>query len=105
LNKPKRPAHCLTQRAEAMGRGRFAKEIDMAETLQYRGYEIDVMARQNASGAWVPQVGLRCAGAAVDFRPPETTQPEWLTEAEAIRAGIERAHYFIDHATPPGPTP
>ena len=64
-------------------------------------YRVSVDARQIETGAWVPNIAIQRAGVAVEFAAPETTQPEWLTEAEAIRSGIERAHLFIDRGDLP----
>ena len=67
------------------------------QTLQYRDHEIAVQIGQNEFGAWVATVSVRSASdPRTDFRP-EPVQPEWSTEAEAVRDGFEWGRRFIDH--------
>ncbi len=62
----------------------------------YGEYEIMVRPERNAFGAWIASVSIsRGDRTLVDVRPA-TVQPEWLTEAEAIRDGIDWARRFID---------
>ncbi|MBI0331798.1 hypothetical protein I6G79_33200 [Burkholderia plantarii] len=63
----------------------------------YRGHEIRVGARRNARGAWVPEIAMYRDGRPVDCPMPEPVGPEWLTAAEAVRDGVERGRYFVDH--------
>jgi hypothetical protein len=66
------------------------------QTLDHRGYEIVVQPERNELGAWHAKVSVRHAvDKFAQFRP-ETVQPEWLTEAEAVRDGIEWATQLID---------
>jgi hypothetical protein len=74
-----------------------AKEKTMPTcTVSYGEFEIVVRPELNERGAWVASVSVsRGAGAAVYDRPM-TTQPEWLTEEEATRDGVEWAYRFVD---------
>jgi hypothetical protein len=73
-------------------------------TLDHRGYEIAVQPERNERGAWRAKVSVRHASDTVAQLRPETVQPEWLTEAEAVRDGIEWAMRVVDHklAASPG---
>jgi uncharacterized protein DUF6566 len=65
--------------------------------FEHRGYKIAVQPEQNAYGAWQAKVSVRHADSPVAEFRPETTQPEWLTQEEAVRDGIEWGTRFIDH--------
>jgi len=65
--------------------------------FEHRGYEIAVEPQQNAYGAWQAKVSVRHAHSSVAQFRPETVQPEWLTQEEAVRDGIEWDTRFIDH--------
>ncbi len=73
-------------------------------TMSYGEFEIVVRPGLNERGAWIASVSIsRGAGAAV-YERPMTTQPEWLTEEEATRDGVEWAYRYIDqdlNARPP----
>ncbi|KVL15324.1 DUF6566 family protein [Burkholderia cepacia] len=62
----------------------------------YRGHEILVWARRDERGAWRDEVQIYVGGARVELIVPEPVGPEWLTEVEALRAGVERGRYLID---------
>ncbi|ABX19167.1 MULTISPECIES: DUF6566 family protein [Burkholderia] len=62
----------------------------------YRGHEIRVWARRNERGAWRDEVQLYVDGARIELIVPEPAGPEWLTEDEALRAGVERGRYLVD---------
>ncbi|SDH67866.1 DUF6566 family protein [Paraburkholderia phenazinium] len=67
-----------------------------ASTVSYGGFEIVVCSETNALGAWVAHVSLKNSeGKVIDLRPM-TVQPEWLTEAEAVRDAVEWGQRFID---------
>ncbi|MEZ0604082.1 DUF6566 family protein [Paraburkholderia sp. IW21] len=66
-------------------------------TLDHRGYEIAVQPEKNEFGAWRAIVSVRHATDPVAQFRPETVQPEWLTEEEAVRDGFEWATRLIDH--------
>ena len=74
-----------------------------ANTASYGEFEIIVHPETNQRGAWLATVNVRLgAQAVVDIRPA-TIQPQWLTEEEATRDGIEWGRRFIDREfnTPP----
>ncbi|MGF6602015.1 hypothetical protein P3T23_006767 [Paraburkholderia sp. GAS448] len=71
--------------------------------LEHRGYEIAVQPEQNAFGAWQAKVSVRKASDTIAEFRPETVQPEWLTEAEAVRDGVEWGIRFIDRKLAPAP--
>ncbi|WP_396333022.1 DUF6566 family protein [Burkholderia anthina] len=62
----------------------------------YRGHEIRVWARRNARGAWGDEVQVYVDGARIELHVPRSTPPEWPTEDEALRAGVERGRYLVD---------
>ncbi|WP_322025495.1 DUF6566 family protein [Burkholderia sp. BCC1977] len=62
----------------------------------YRGHEIRVWARRNARGAWGDEVQVYVDGTRIEQDVPEPAGPEWPTEDEALRAGIERGRYLVD---------
>jgi hypothetical protein len=67
-----------------------------AHSVVYGEFEIVVRPERNALGAWIADVSVsRGAETIVDTRP-STVQPEWLTEEEAIRDGVEWGRRFID---------
>jgi uncharacterized protein DUF6566 len=67
-----------------------------AQTVLYGEFAIAVRPERNARGAWIADVSVsRGAETVVDTRP-STVQPEWLTEEEAIRDGVEWGRRFID---------
>lgn len=63
----------------------------------YRGHEIHVHAERNARGAWTPDVAIFREGRRIDLPLPDPIEPDWLTEREALRDGIERGYFAIDH--------
>ncbi|MEW9586915.1 DUF6566 family protein [Paraburkholderia sp. DGU8] len=65
--------------------------------FEHRGYEITVQPEQNAYGAWQAKVSVRLADSTVAEFRPDTVQPEWLTQEEAVRDGIEWGRRFVDH--------
>ncbi|ANB76120.1 DUF6566 family protein [Paraburkholderia phytofirmans] len=68
-----------------------------ARTVSYGEFEIAVRPERNKLGAWIASVSVsHGARTVVDIRPM-TVQPEWLTEEEATRDGVEWARRFIDH--------
>jgi hypothetical protein len=66
----------------------------------HRGALITVTAHRNARDAWIPDVSISLDGrpmelpAGLSHAQPVT--PEWLTEVQALRAGIEQGRYLID---------
>ncbi|NTZ09184.1 DUF6566 family protein [Burkholderia metallica] len=74
----------------------MAHQQDAQVRDPYRGHEILVWARPNERGAWRDEVQVYVAGARIELLVPEAAGPEWLTEVEALRAGLERGRYLID---------
>jgi hypothetical protein len=64
--------------------------------FEHRGFEIVVQPERNEYGAWRAQVSVRHADSTVAELRPETIQPEWLTQEEAVRDGIEWGTRFVD---------
>ncbi|WP_345815203.1 DUF6566 family protein [Paraburkholderia sp. PREW-6R] len=64
--------------------------------FEHRGYEIVVQPEQNAYGAWQARVSVRRADSTVAEFRPDTVQPEWLAQEEAVRDGIEWGTRFVD---------
>lgn len=73
-------------------------------TVPYGEFEITVRPERNTLGAWIASVSVsHGARTIIDIRP-KTVQPEWLTEEEATRDGVEWGRRLIDREfnTPPG---
>ncbi|TCK32631.1 hypothetical protein B0G84_8454 [Paraburkholderia sp. BL8N3] len=66
------------------------------DLFEHRGYEIVVQSEQNAYDAWQAKVNVRHADSTVAEFRPETVQPEWLTQDEAVRDAIEWGTHFVD---------
>ena len=66
------------------------------ETFIHGKYIVSVEAKQSERGAWYCEITLVKDGVIVLVPQPETTQPEWATEAEALRAGIVRGRAFVN---------
>ncbi|WGS53702.1 hypothetical protein LFL96_21900 [Paraburkholderia sp. D15] len=65
-------------------------------TETYGEFDIIVHAETNPFGAWIARVSVRRGTTTlVDVRPA-TVQPQWRTEPEATRDGIEWGRRFID---------
>jgi hypothetical protein len=74
-----------------------AKERTMpASTVSYGEFEIAVHPERNKLGAWIASVSVTHGARTVVDVVPRTVQPEWLTEEEAIRDGVEWGRRFID---------
>jgi len=67
-----------------------------ARTVSYGEFEIVVRPERNPFGAWIADVSVNRGAQAVLNTRPSTVQPEWLTEEEAIRDGVEWGRRFID---------
>ncbi|WP_052409711.1 DUF6566 family protein [Paraburkholderia oxyphila] len=67
-----------------------------SHVFEHRGYEIAVQPEQKAYGAWQAKVSVRHADSPVAEFRLGTTQPEWLTQEEAVRDGIEWGTRFVD---------
>ncbi|KVL28553.1 DUF6566 family protein [Burkholderia sp. MSMB1835] len=74
----------------------MAHQQDAQVRDPYRGHEILVWARPNERGAWRDEVQVYAAGARIELAVSEAAGPEWLTEVEALRAGVERGRYLVD---------
>lgn len=67
-----------------------------ASTVSYGEFEILVQPETNPRGAWLASVSVRLGERTlIDIRPA-TIQPQWLTEEEAVRDGIEWGRRYID---------
>ncbi|WP_321968584.1 DUF6566 family protein [Paraburkholderia tropica] len=66
------------------------------ENVTYNGFVITTRSRNNERGGWIPHVEIRRDGRLFATCSPDTVQPEWLTETEANRDGLERGCKFID---------
>jgi hypothetical protein len=74
---------------------------DSAMHTTYRGVLISVTATQNERGAWLAQISAAREGQPLALPQAEPPTAEWLTESEALRAGIERGRFLIDRSAPP----
>ena len=66
------------------------------ETFVHGKYIVTVDAKQNERGAWYPEITVVKDGVTVPVHLPETTQPQWATEAEAIRGGMDQGRGFVN---------
>jgi hypothetical protein len=71
----------------------------------YQGVLISVTATQNERGAWLAQISAAREGQPFALPDAEPPTPEWLTESEAFRAGIERGRFLIDRSAPSAASP
>ncbi|HEX7913300.1 MAG TPA: DUF6566 family protein [Paraburkholderia sp.] len=67
-----------------------------ASRVSYGEFEIVAHPERNEYGAWVAGVSVSLGTRTVVDIRPKTVQPEWLTEEEAIRDGVEWGRRFID---------
>ncbi|MFM0502828.1 DUF6566 family protein [Paraburkholderia caffeinilytica] len=65
-------------------------------TVSYGEFEITVHPERNTLGAWIASVSVSQGARTVVDTVPMTVQPEWLTEEEAVRDGVEWGRRFID---------
>ncbi|MFM0436843.1 hypothetical protein PQQ84_10290 [Paraburkholderia strydomiana] len=61
--------------------------------------QIVVSAKQNDRGAWVAQIGASVDGKPFALPDVEPVTPEWTTQAEALRDGVERGCYLVDRSS------
>jgi hypothetical protein len=60
------------------------------------GFLVTVRPEQNGYGAWIARLPICRDGRTIVDMRPETVQPEWSTEDEAIHDAIEWGRRFID---------
>ncbi|SMG58867.1 DUF6566 family protein [Paraburkholderia susongensis] len=65
------------------------------ERIDCHGFDITAHSRCNRLGGWIAHVDIYHNGRLFATCNPDTVQPEWQTEAEANRDGIERGCKFI----------
>jgi hypothetical protein len=70
--------------------------MDQIDSTACYGFEITAQSRGNERGGWIAHVEIRHDGRLFATCNPDTVQPEWLTEAEANRDGLERGCKFLD---------
>lgn len=68
--------------------------------VTHRGVVLTVTAQRNSEGAWLAAISAYVDGKPLDLPHVEPATPEWLTESEALRAGIEHGCYLIDRYVP-----
>ncbi|MGF6610023.1 hypothetical protein OKW45_004945 [Paraburkholderia sp. WSM4175] len=89
-----------TADGRAMPAARAERDSHHAMHDAHRGALITVTAHRNSRGAWIADVSISREGRPLELPANlanvEPVTPEWLTEAEALRAGIEQGRYLID---------
>lgn len=65
------------------------------ESIACYGFDVTARSRRNKLGAWIAHVDIYHRGRLFATCSPDTVQPEWLTEAEANRDGLERGARFV----------
>jgi hypothetical protein len=68
--------------------------------VTHRGVVLTVTAHRNPEGAWLAAISAYVDGRPLDLPHVEPATPEWQTESEALRAGIEHGCYLIDRSVP-----
>lgn len=68
--------------------------------VTHRGVVLTVTARRNREGAWLAGIAASIDGKRLDLPYVEPVTAEWLTESEALRAGIEHGCYLVDRFVP-----
>ncbi|CAB3695858.1 DUF6566 family protein [Paraburkholderia rhynchosiae] len=68
--------------------------------VMHRGVDIVVSAKQNDRGAWIPEIAASVDGKPFALPAVETVTPEWTTQAEALRDGVERGCYLVERCQP-----
>jgi hypothetical protein len=71
-----------------------------AMRVAHRGVVLTVTAHRNSEGAWLAAISASVDGQPLDLPHVEPATPEWLTESEALRAGIEHGCYLVDRYVP-----
>jgi hypothetical protein len=66
------------------------------ETFSLDGYDARVTTRQVETGDWTSDISVTRGGQAVRLPQVEPVGPNWRTEDEALRAGVEQARRLID---------
>lgn len=66
------------------------------EQAQCYGFDISAHSRCDRLDGWIAHVEIHHKGRLFATCSPDTVQPEWLTEVEANRDGIERGCRFIN---------
>ncbi|WP_322016043.1 DUF6566 family protein [Paraburkholderia sp. J12] len=65
------------------------------ERMECYGFDVTAHSRCNRLGGWIAHVEIHHKGRLFATCSPDTVQPEWRTEAEANRDGIERGCKFL----------
>ncbi|WP_036028284.1 DUF6566 family protein [Burkholderia gladioli] len=72
-------------------------DIDRTVTNDiYRSHVIAVTVVRGPGGAWLPRVSIAHDEAGHGRVLPEWDEPEWPSEAEAVRAGLVRGREAIE---------
>lgn len=87
-------------RPEQVDRGR-----NRSMHTTHRGVLITVIAIQNERGAWLAQISATREGRPLALPHVEPSTPEWLTESEALRAGIEHGRFLVGASVPSSDVP
>lgn len=69
--------------------------MTQTDRVTCHGFDVTARARHNHRGSWIAHVEIHHDGRLFATCSPDTVQPEWLTEAEANRDGIERGCRFV----------
>jgi hypothetical protein len=76
----------------------FRRDQPMDTSTSFpNGFLITVQPERNAYGAWIARLNISRGGETVVDTRPETIQPEWSTEDEAIHDATEWGRRYIDH--------
>jgi hypothetical protein len=67
--------------------------------VTHRGVDLVVSASQNDRGAWLPEIAASQDGKPFALADVGTVTPEWTTQAEALRDGVERGCYLVERSS------
>lgn len=71
-----------------------------AMRVTHRGVVLTVTAQRSPEGSWLAAISASIDGQPLDLPHVQPATPEWLTESEALRAGIEHGCYLVDRYAP-----
>lgn len=71
--------------------------MERTESISSNGFQVVARSGCNERGGWIAHVEILHDGRLFATCSDDTVQPEWLTENEANRDGLERGCKFIDH--------
>lgn len=69
--------------------------MGQTDSVKCYGFDVSATARCNHRGGWIAHAEIHHGARLFATCSSDTVQPEWLTQAEATRDGIERGCRFV----------